>query len=327
MSSDYDISVVVGTYNPNWEKLKATLLSIVEQKNLKLQIVVSDDGSANPLHTEIIDFFNHIGFCDYKLVAGAINEGTVCQYYRGFCAADAEYIKPFSPGDLLYNDVILSEWIAFAKENNADISFGDLVCYNRKGGSLNIIHHINFPWNLSIYKKDVSYRDWVINYVCLENVIYGCSKIAKKSIFLHYIKFLLHRVIYAEDYFIRLAVLDQRKILYYPNKVIWYEFADGGISSSGDKKWRELIRKDDIAMDEICLEKWNKPDKEIRSWLLELIEFKKINCPTKCEKLARYVKHPSWFYWRLYYQFFKDYTPIDAEVAFFNHCFNEQTQY
>ena len=132
MQGYYDISVVVGTYNPNWEKLKATLLSILEQKNISLQIIVSDDGSINPLHTEIKTFFNHIGFSDYKLVVGKRNEGTVCQFYRGICASDAKYVKLFSSGDLLYNDMVLSDWLAFTKNNNADLTFGDCVCYNRK---------------------------------------------------------------------------------------------------------------------------------------------------------------------------------------------------
>ena len=57
MSDCYDISVVVGTFNPKWEKLKPTLISIVEQKNIRMQIIISDDGSINPLHAEIKSFF------------------------------------------------------------------------------------------------------------------------------------------------------------------------------------------------------------------------------------------------------------------------------
>jgi glycosyltransferase involved in cell wall biosynthesis len=327
MTDCNDITIVVGTYNPQWVKLKATLLSIVEQKNVKLQIVVSDDGSANPLHTEVKTFFKSINFTDYKLVKGVKHEGTVCQFYRGICSSDAEYIKLFSPGDLLYNDTVLSEWLAFSKKNNADIIFGDAVCYNRNNGKLNIIKSPHHPRNMSVYKNASSFIDKVINYHCLKDVIYGSTKIAKKSILLYYLRFLLHRVTYVEDYFIRLAILDERKIMYYPFKVIWYEYADGGISTTGDKRWKELMLKDDIKMDKICLEKWIKPNEEIRKWILENIEFKRnINRLSKFDKLIRLLKHPKWLYWRFYRLFFEEYSPINADVSFFKHCYGESNR-
>ena len=320
MNQQYDITVIVGTYNPQWEKLKATLCSIVDQKNINSQIVVSDDGSLEPLHVEIKDFFKRIGFCNYKLVRGEKNEGTVCQFYRGICAADAEYIKPISPGDLLYDDMVLSEWLAFTKETNADITFGDAVLKKKKNGKLNIVRHRHNPRNMSIYRTSSSYRDLIINYVCLEDGISGATKIVRKKVLAYYMKFLLNNVIYVEDFFIRLAVLDERKILYYPSKVIWYEYGDGGISTSGNSKWNKLMLKDNIAMDVICFDKCLKPNTEIQSWLLEIIEFKNLIHPTKCKKLARYLRHPKWLYWRIYSELFGEFSPTNVDDVFFNHC-------
>ena len=41
------ISVIVCTYNANWEKTKNTLFSIIRQKNVIFEIIVTDDGSAS----------------------------------------------------------------------------------------------------------------------------------------------------------------------------------------------------------------------------------------------------------------------------------------
>ena len=47
MNKVIDMSVIVVTYNSEWEKIKITLNSILRQKNISLQIIVADDGSEN----------------------------------------------------------------------------------------------------------------------------------------------------------------------------------------------------------------------------------------------------------------------------------------
>ena len=41
------ISVIVLTYNAQWEKLSATLISIIFQNKIEPQIIIADDGSTN----------------------------------------------------------------------------------------------------------------------------------------------------------------------------------------------------------------------------------------------------------------------------------------
>ena len=43
--SDFSVSVILCTYNPDWRKLKATLLSAAMQENIDFEIVLTDDGS------------------------------------------------------------------------------------------------------------------------------------------------------------------------------------------------------------------------------------------------------------------------------------------
>ena len=77
MKNDYNITVVVLTYNPVWEKLRATLKSIVEQQDVHLQVVITDDGSKNNYFDKVESYFKEIGFDDFKLISNKNNEGTV----------------------------------------------------------------------------------------------------------------------------------------------------------------------------------------------------------------------------------------------------------
>ena len=42
---DFSVSVILCTYNPDWRKLKATLLSAAMQEDIDFEIVLTDDGS------------------------------------------------------------------------------------------------------------------------------------------------------------------------------------------------------------------------------------------------------------------------------------------
>ena len=322
MKNDYNITVVVLTYNPVWEKLRATLKSIVEQQDVHLQVVITDDGSKNNYFDKVESYFKEIGFDDFKLISNKNNEGTVINLYRGIVASDAEYIKCISPGDLLYDRLTLAKWFGFTKEKNADITFCDAVFYNIKNGSLNIIKHAHNPRNMEIYLKPSSYHDKIINYIIFKDTISGAAILTRKKVLLYYISFLVKRVIYVEDFFMRLAVLDNKNIVYYPQKGIWYEFDDGGISTSGDSVWHERIRKDFIEMDKICNEKWDKHDETVQKWLLEYYTFDN-NKESLWSKYTRYIRHPKWFYFRVYRSFCKTYSPVDVDRTFICSCFGK----
>ena len=53
-----DISVLVLTYNSSLKKLFATLYSVLQQNEIDLEIVISDDGSEQIDQTAIENFFN-----------------------------------------------------------------------------------------------------------------------------------------------------------------------------------------------------------------------------------------------------------------------------
>lgn len=324
MSYPFDVTVAVGTYNPEWHKLHATLQSILNQENINFQIIVSDDGSANPFFNEVENLFKEIDFKDYKLVRGKNNEGTVCQFHRALQSADSEYVKGISPGDLFYDNNTLSKWLAFIKEKKADISFCDAVFYNKKSDDFNIIKHKHNPRNMAIYLSPSSYEDKVINYLIFDDTISGATILAKRDLLIHYMNLLLHKVIYVEDFFLRLAVLNGIDIKYYPEPGIWYEFGDGGISTSKSDVWQNRIRKDYIAMNHICLNHWMPCNEKVNKWIMEDFHYKEkknISFSDKLKYKLRYIRHPKWYYWKIYRKFNISYSPTNVDTTFLKQYF------
>lgn len=79
----YDVTIVICTYNPRWDKLKKTLDACITQKNINFQIVITDDGSPNNLFEQVRIYFQNNQFEDYKLSALEKNKGTVCNVLNG----------------------------------------------------------------------------------------------------------------------------------------------------------------------------------------------------------------------------------------------------
>ena len=57
-----EVSVVLVTYNTKWEKTRRTLESILMQKKIDFEIVISDDGSEITNYEKIIEFFRENNF-------------------------------------------------------------------------------------------------------------------------------------------------------------------------------------------------------------------------------------------------------------------------
>lgn len=128
-NKEYSVSVLVLTYNPDKEKLFLTLKSILLQKGIRFQIVLADDGSEINFFNCVKEYFDSINFTNYALVANPINRGTVMNAWSGIKLCEGKYVKFISPGDLLYGETVLADWISDTEGKGSDISFSDAVYY------------------------------------------------------------------------------------------------------------------------------------------------------------------------------------------------------
>ena len=73
----------MATYNPSWDKCVFTLDSILRQKDITFELIVTDDGSKTNQFEKFTDYFESKGFEDYQMACHEVNNGTVKNFYDG----------------------------------------------------------------------------------------------------------------------------------------------------------------------------------------------------------------------------------------------------
>ncbi|MCR4690783.1 MAG: glycosyltransferase family 2 protein [Lachnospiraceae bacterium] len=240
----YKLTVLVCTYNPVWEKLKRTLLSILKQSYEDYEIIVTDDGSKENCFEEAKQLFDSAGFADYQLTCLEQNGGTVKNIKNGLAHAKGEYVKCISPGDNLFAADTLECWMEYIESRRADVCFGNAVYYRKEGEDLQCIGETKYPVNGKIYDRPMTekkFRQMLLNYICLKDTPNGAVFIVKTDLFRQYLDRLPAEVKYAEDNAYRLMVADRGDFCYYDRNVIWYEFGTGISTSDKENKWAKII--------------------------------------------------------------------------------------
>lgn len=243
----YEVSVIVVTYNSNYNRIIKTLDSILKQIDCNFEIIIADDGSEEFLIEEIRRYFHNNGFSEYKIIQNTHNQGTVRNYLSGLVQAEGYYTKGISPGDLLINKKTLRNWLDFVVNNDCEWSFSDAVYYSSKEKEL--IRAIAHPQDITPYvEKDNLQSRW--NYLAFNDIALGASILGKTKLQTDYCCRIKDKVIYAEDNMWRLMVFDGIVGEYYPQDTIMYEYGSG-ISTINNEKWNKRLRKDWDATDSI----------------------------------------------------------------------------
>lgn len=254
---DVDVSVIICTYNSDITKLKKTIFSVITQKKLCLEIIISDDGSSYFNETEIHSFFSEKDFVNYKIYVSPTNLGTVKNIYMGVNNARGKYVYIISPGDLFYSEHTLFDLYCFCENNHCKFCFGDAINYESKDGEI-VFTKSKFPKNPDIYiKTKFSYRIALIGFFAKQQPI-GATYFRDRKEALHYFALIQDKIKYVEDYpSTAMFLLDNKKLLYCEKPVIWYEYGSG-ISTSGSKIWKERIGKDFAIARNMLLEMYPK---------------------------------------------------------------------
>lgn len=242
----------MATYTPRKDKLLFTLKSLVMQRNIKIQIIITDDGSTDNLFTEIVSFFETYGFNHYKLIRHDHNIGTVSSIYDALKEADGQYIKLISPGDCFNGTDALSNWVKYQQKCGYRWSFCDAVYYKRDDcGKIKTFSHSAHPQIVNVYQKFAEKKcRW--NYVVLDDIALGAATLCEKEVMINYISRIQGKVKYAEDNIYRIMMFDGVMAGYYSEAAILYEYGEG-ISTSNSSLWKEKIREDWLTTDKIML--------------------------------------------------------------------------
>lgn len=219
---EYDISIIVATYNPDIDKLIRTLRSCVSQQDIRVEMIITDDGSREFPKAAVDEFFHSVGFENYGYAINEINNGTVINLIDGLAVSSGEFVKFISPGDLLSDDRILADWLTFVKQKKASWSFGDVKFYNGDkvfDKQMRPIVIKPYIWGM----KGLCRKNYVLN----DDLCIGAATLIRSDLMMTYLKRIEGKIKYGEDNVFRMMMLEGICAEYFPKQVIDYEYGEG----------------------------------------------------------------------------------------------------
>ena len=290
------VSIIVLTYNPQWEKLRSTIISVLRQNAEGMEIIFADDGSDYAYRDEIDALLNRRGI-EYRFVGSGINQGTVNNIANAMEHVQGKYVKLISPGDFLYAEDTVARWVDYAERMKADACFGDCVFYSNANGGPSACSVADSPANIGVFERPIKRSALFVDYLLANDTILGASLLYRSDVFKAYIRRMAGRVKYAEDYSLRLMVFAGESVVHYPEKVVWYEYGSG-ISTGANQKWQALLHKDFEMTDEIILEEIPPFDAVSRRYISYLKQRKR---SPKTHRMRKLMLFPTLlvFRWRM----------------------------
>lgn len=296
--ADIDVSVLVAVYNSDVKRLLQTLYSVLIQKDIGLEIVIADDGSADNHMSEIVEFFEKFGFTGYSLVLSPDNNGTVRNLINGMRCCSGRYVKAISPGDYLYDPLTLKEWVAFMDGSGAVFGSGRYLEYNPfKEGINEIISSAvpgRKPYLIDAYLNGIDRKKINYNYLLLDDFFMGAAILVKREVFDRYLKLIEGKVRYAEDSVFRMMISDGLYPAFMDRMLMWYSFGDG-VSTRKNIKWYNIILHDHYKAGIVIRDRLNKSD-----WFTFRYKIYLTLCKNTFVKIvSKYILFPSLLYYRL----------------------------
>ena len=238
---EYNISIGILTYQPDYEKLLMTLTSVIRQQGCSYEIVIADDGSKDFRERELELWLLQHGCRDYVIVRSPENKGTVHNVMNVLTAARGHYVKLISPGDYLYNDHVLADMLRFMEENSYKIAFGRACYYSKMGDKYHLINRMN-PFQLRPYRE----RDFSAvkeAYLVYQDYVVGAAFMGERSLLAAYTRDILGQIIYTEDAVYPIMIADDIRLGFWDENFVWYEY-NIGISGDLSQEWRERLLYD-----------------------------------------------------------------------------------
>ena len=317
---DPEVSVLLLTNNADWSKLEMTLRSVLCQKHIYFQLIIADDGSKVRWDDRIEQVCREYSFTQYTFANSPENGGTCRNVFQGLSLAKGRFTKAISPGDLLYGPTTLYCWASFMREHSCSISFADAVYYHKDQGAVQILQVPNAPRQPGLYRRCCRHGVFV-DYLLANDSLSGATLMMDTALMRRYLEPMLGKVIYAEDYMIRIAVFENQKILRYPNKAVWYEYGTG-VSTAKSEKWAALLKKDFDACNEI-IAGWEAPQDRLARRYVKYLGY---TGSEKKRKLYKCLLFPELLFWRLANRFFGAKTAGEGNTEFLEMLTSADTQ-
>ncbi len=240
--TSFEITVIIASYNFNYQKLMSTLKSVVMQRDVDLEIIIADDGSQDADYSEAERYIHEIGYESFFIVKNKVNQGTVKNLLSGLKRARGKYVYMTFPGDILFDDLVLHDFYEYAEENNSKVLFGDAVYYSNDD-ELRLYTDKSAPLRPFCYIPERN-RNFKKTAFYFGGYILGASFFRETETAKRYFSMIEDCCKYAEDNTTTAFMLaDGIDVEYFSRNMIWYEYS-GDISSSKENEWREVLEAD-----------------------------------------------------------------------------------
>lgn len=282
-----DVSVVVLIYNGAWERVRATLNSIVSQKGINFDVIIIDDCSEVKFFDKIKDFFLRHDFTDYRLTAHTENLGIIKTYLEAAQAARTEYMRVLEQGDMFFDEYALRDSYNYAVRTDAEVLITQAVFYRAFSNPVELIAHRRYPQNIRAYDNPDDLKE---SYLLRNDNISGASVLYRCDVFIQYMKEAVDEGIkYLEDFMIKCMIFDERRIRFLERNAIYYEFGAGISTVQGNdtpfrtQEMYDAMQLDQIRTDEMLLRRCMNYPSEFSEKLAALINTKKARRKRKKE--------------------------------------------
>lgn len=248
------VSVNVLIYNASWERVRATLNSIIMQKGINFEVIIIDDCSEVNHSDKIKDFFSRYNFTDYKFIAHKKNLGTVKTTLEAAQKSRTAYIRGIDQGDIFFDEYALRDSYDHIVNTDAEVTVSRIVYYRALSNPIEIIARHQFPQNIEAYNNPDDLRE---SYLIHDDIVSGINLTYKRDVFIQYLKEAIEEgLIYTEDLILRCMVFDKRRIHFLDRNTVYYEFG-AGISTvkEPDTPYKKAILRDMFKIENLLLKR------------------------------------------------------------------------
>lgn len=245
-----DITILVLTYNSGIKNILKTLKSVIEQKKVNLELIISDDGSTFFELEKINNFFIINDFDQYRILDNKINRGTVNNIKYALQFVRTQYVKFISPGDYFVNEYSVRDALDYFEKSDYQIAFGRALYYSSENSEiLNQFSPFNiFPYKyrkfLGTYRKNIYIR----NQIKYLDTFLGASVISRTNICKKYIDEICQDIRLAEDTMYLLMIADGIEFGFINEAFIYYEYGTGVSTDLNNKNYNRVFEEVKIAL-------------------------------------------------------------------------------
>lgn len=241
MIGEHTLSVIVVQFEPEWNKLRRTLLSLLLQNDQDFELLIADDGSTvNYFEEEKTLLEAHKKSATF--ISLPCNKGTVWNFWNAVSQAHGLWVYGISPGDYLYDKDVI-RWIKSICIRDAPIAGFGTAAYYAESPTLHCLPG-QTPCDRSCYCSEHYCKNKIKrNSILYDDGISGACIFYKRERLLSALAKMKGRVRYAEDLAMRLFIMQDIRINCYDRVICWYEAATG-VSKSVDKlhkDWQEML--------------------------------------------------------------------------------------